>query len=299
MKKIRQACFSTKIDIKLADKLKQDLLSQGFVLSAPQYTFFSAKKKGINCTLYSSGALTVQGKDKDNFIEFYLEPEIMQEFTYTNPLANVDFTPKIGVDEAGKGDFFGPLCTVALYADKEGIKKLIELGVQDSKKISDIKVLKLGKIIEKEFPCSILKLFPEKYNELYDRFNNLNRLLAWAHATVIANASEKTNCKKALIDKFGATHLVTNALKYKNIEIDLEQRTHAEQDPIVAGASIIARMVFLQGMDKLSDECDLTLPKGASKIVIQAGKKLVAKHGAAVLQKTAKLHFKTRDQVLN
>src|ERR1700730_9538190 len=110
------ATFTAKIDLKLADKIKNDLIEQGFEISRPPYTVFAAKKTGISCTLYESGSLTVQGKEMQHFIEFYLEPEILQEFQFSHPEAHLDTTPHIGMDEAGKGDFFGPLCVAAVFA---------------------------------------------------------------------------------------------------------------------------------------------------------------------------------------
>ena len=112
----KTSCFTANIPLELADKIKQDLIQQGFEIQKPPYTLFSAKKKGISCTLYESGKLTVQGKERGPFIEFYLEPEILKEFRFSHPEAHVDQTPHIGMDEAGKGDFFGPLCISALYS---------------------------------------------------------------------------------------------------------------------------------------------------------------------------------------
>src|SRR5579864_6497505 len=117
--------FVATIDIALADKLREDLSSQGFEFTKPPYTLFSAQKKGVSCILYTSGKLTVQGKDKDDFIAFYLEPEILQKLAYTHPELGVDLTPRIGIDEAGKGDFFGTLCIAGVQADEEGVKKLL------------------------------------------------------------------------------------------------------------------------------------------------------------------------------
>src|SRR5580693_626798 len=102
--------FVATIDLALADKLREDLVGQGFELTKPPYTLFSAQKTGVSCTLYTSGKLTVQGKGKDEFIAFYLEPEILKKLAYTHPELGVDMTARIGIDEAGKGDFFGPLC---------------------------------------------------------------------------------------------------------------------------------------------------------------------------------------------
>lgn len=293
----KPACFTAKIDVSLGKKLQEDLREQGFEISKPPYTVFAAKKKGLSCTLYESGSLTVQGKEMDAFIEFYLEPEILKEFKFSNPTVDLDLTPHIGLDEAGKGDFFGPLCVAAVYADSEGIPKLHEMGVRDSKKISDPSILKIAKKIRAQYPYTVIRLFPLKYNELYGKFKNLNRLLGWAHVAALGDLCEKTGCRKALLDQFAEKHVVENAIKQKKLVVELEQKVRGEQDLVVAAASILARAAFLEGMEKLSEEFGMTLPKGAARQVIETAEKLVAKFGREVLQKVAKTHFKTMNEI--
>lgn len=294
-------CFVATINLNLADKLREDLLSQGFELSTPTYTVFSAQKKGVSCTLYTSGKLTVQGKDKEEFITFYLEPEILKNVSYSYPEINVDFTPRIGIDESGKGDFFGPLCIAGIQAGEEKIKELLALNVRDSKKMSDPTILTMSKKLKQAFPHSIVRISPKKYNELYATFHNLNRLLAWGHATAIGELVEKTGCDQVVVDQFGDEHLVETAVGRKNLKVPvkLTQRHRAEEDPVVAAASILARAAFLEGMDQLGASVSLELPKGASQKVIEIGVKLVERHGAAILENVAKLHFKTKEIILN
>lgn len=289
--------FTTKIDLNLADKLQEDLKNQGFELTKPPYTIFSAKKKGITCVLYESGNLVVQGKEMDPFIEFYLEPEILKEFRHSHPTAHLDLKPRIGMDEAGKGDFFGPLCIAAVYADGEGIKKMVEMKVRDSKTISDEGILKLAKKIRTAYPYTVIRLFPHKYNELHSRFKNLNRLLGWAHASALGDLVAKTGCKEALLDQFAEKYVMENALRQKKLEVALEQKTKGEEDLVVAAASILARAGFLEGMATLSEEMGMELPKGASSKVIDTAQKLVAKFGREVLGKVAKTHFKTMSEI--
>jgi len=291
--------FVATIDLSLSPKLKEDLKNQGFEFSTPPYTVFSAQKKGVSCTLYTSGKLTVQGKDKDDFIAYYLEPEILQSLAYTYPEIGVDMTARIGVDEAGKGDFFGPLCIGAVQADEAGIKKLLALGVKDSKRMSDKTVLELAKKIKTTVPHTIVRLLPKKYNELYASFHNLNHLLAWGHATAITELVEKTGCREVLIDQFASEPLVEKALKKKNIETHLTQRPRAEEDPVVAAASILARGAFLDGLELLSQQVGMPLPKGASGKVVEAARLLVRQKGKEILGEVAKLHFKTTDEVLS
>lgn len=285
--------FITEIDTALASKLKKDLESQGFELSKPVYTVFQAKKKGVSCTLYESGKLMVQGKGKDDFISYYLEPEILGNLSYTYPETAVSMDPHIGVDEAGKGDVFGPLCIGALYANEKMISELIKMGIRDSKRLNDSTIIKFADKIKKECPHSIIQIFPKRYNELYDQFKNLNRLLAWGHATAIEELLKKTGCTAVIIDQFANEHVVENALKRKSLKVELSQRHRGEEDIVVAGASILARAAFVQGIERLSSQFNLTLPKGASLLVIKAGQEFVRSHGEGPLNEVAKLHFKT------
>jgi len=289
----KAACFSTTIDLKLKDKLQADLREQEFEFSHPPYTLFSAKKKGISCTLYESGKLVVQGKDKGPFIEFYLEPEILKEFKFSHPVAHVDQEPRIGMDESGKGDFFGPLCIAALYADEAGIQQLVEWGVQDSKNLSDSTVLKLAKKIRASFIFTVIRLFPLKYNELYAKFNSLNRLMAWAHTAALGELSKKTGCKTAILDQFADKSLVDLQVAKLKLGIELEQRTKGESDVVVAGASILARAAFVEGLEKMHQEHGMEFPKGASSLVKKAAREYINRHGREALAHVAKTHFKT------
>ncbi len=294
----KPSCFVATIDLSLADKLRADLIARGFEMTQPAHTLFSAQKKGVSCTLYKSGKLTVQGKEMEELITFYLEPEILKSIVYSYPETLVDFTPRIGIDEAGKGDFFGPLCIAGVQADESKIKELLAIGVRDSKTLSDDTVLKMSKKIRACSPHSIVRIFPEKYNELIGHFNNLNLLLAWGHATAIAELVEKTGCHKVTIDQFAKDHVVETAIKRKNIEVDLTQSHRGEADPVIAAASILARAAFLEGLESLGKMVGHPLPKGASTHVIKAGRTLVKEKGEEILQKVGKLHFKTKNEIL-
>lgn len=291
--------FVATIDLKLADKMTHDLHQQGFEITTPAYTIFSAKKKGLTCTLYQSGKLVVQGKERASFIEFYLEPEILKSFTFSHPLAAMDLRPRIGIDESGKGDFFGPLCVAGVYAGgEEDFTRLQALGVRDSKLISDANIYKIAEKIKSQFTYHIVKINPAKYNQIYLDFQNLNRLLAWGHATTIELLIEKTGCRQVIIDQFADESVVKLALKRKNLQIELTQRHKAEEDLIVAAASILARHAFLDGLERLSQEIGVELPKGSSSNAISAGKKVLAKWGQEGLLRVCKQHFKVLDAVL-
>lgn len=291
--------FVAEIPKDLTAKFKADLEEQGFEFSPAPYALFSAKKKGINLTLYTSMKLVVQGKEKEDFIAFYLEPEILKSFHHTNKMAYVDQTARIGIDEAGKGDFFGPLCIAGVFADAQAIEKLIKMGVVDSKKLSDPKIEKLAKEIKKDLIHTVIQLFPEKYNELYPKFGNLNRMLAWGHASCIETLMRQTGCNIVTIDQFASEYVVESALKKKNLNPHLTQKHQGESDVVVAAASILARNGFLEGMKKLGDRFHTLLPKGASALVKTAGKKLFLEYGEEGLYSLVKTHFKTYQEVID
>lgn len=292
--------FVATVAISLADKLKTDLTEQGFEFSSPPYTVFSAKKKGVSCTLYQTGKLTVQGKDKQSFIEFYLEPEILKDFSYSHKetlSSPLDLTGKIGIDESGKGDFFGPLCIAGVFAEGNALVELKTLGVRDSKTLSNDAIIKIGKKIKSNYAHHIIRLKPSTYNNLYSKFHNLNSLLAWGHATTIEELVKLTGCRHAVIDQFASEHVVLNALKKKNLEIDLVQQHRGEQVLVVAAASILARQAFVEGMDELSHQIGMSLPKGASRQVVAVGKAFIEKYGYEALGSVAKIHFKTANEI--
>lgn len=292
------ASFVTKIEVTLAPRMIKDLQEQGFEISKPEYTVFSAKKTGVSCTLYTSGKLLVQGKDMAEFMEFYLEPQILlsTEFTYQDQ--NLDLTARIGIDESGKGDFFGPLCVAGVYASGEQILKLKQIGVKDSKALNDISIIKIAKEIRKIVSYHIVRISPAKYNEIYGKFKNLNSLLGWGHATAIEALVTETGCQKVIIDQFAGEWIVETALKRKNLKVELTQRHKAEEDLVVAAASILARYAFLESLDKMKEKYGMVYPKGASAAVIAAGKKHLREHGEAGLADVGKLHFKTLDSIL-
>jgi len=290
--------FVATIDLALADKMLADLKNQGFAITVPAYTVFSAKKPGISCTLYQSGKLMVQGKEMAQFIEFYLEPEILQSFTFSHPTAGLDLTPRIGIDESGKGDFFGPLCVAGVFAEGESIAALKSLGVRDSKSLSDKQIHDIAAKIRASYAYHVVKINPTKYNEIYTQFKNLNRLLAWGHATTIEELVNKTKCRQVIIDQFADEHVVETALKRKNLKVSLTQRHRGEEDLVVAAASILARDAFVDGIARLGRDFGIVLPKGASAATIAAGRKFLEKHGQEKLPAVCKLHFKTLDAIL-
>ena len=205
---------------------------------------------------------------------------------------------RIGIDESGKGDDFGPLVIAAVFVTPALEQDLALMQVRDSKKISDGRILELAPDIRLLCPHSLVAIGPQRYNELYAKIKNLNRLLAWGHARALENLLQQVECDLAIADQFGDERLILNALQEKGKQIRLVQRTKAESDLAVAAASILARAEFLQRLDRLSQELNTTLPKGASPAVELAGRMVVKKYGRDRLGTVAKLHFKTTKQVL-
>lgn len=292
------SCFVSKVDVSLATKLKADLQEMGFEFSKPAYTLFNAKKKGISVSFFESGKLMVQGKEMKEFIEFYLEPNILKSFKFSHPEEYIDRFPHIGSDEAGKGDFFGSLCIAAVYADEAGILKLLKMGIKDNKKLSDKKVQEFAKEIKKEFLHHIIRIHPPKYNELYEKFGNLNKLLAWAHAAVIEQITQKTPCTQVMIDKFASEGLISSYVERKRKGLDLKIFPRAEEDVVVAAAAILSRSAFLDSLEKLGEEIEQVLPKGASAKTKEIGGKIIKEKGLPALEKVCKKHFKTFEEII-
>jgi ribonuclease HIII len=206
---------------------------------------------------------------------------------------------RIGSDESGKGDYFGPLVVAAFFMPEGQEEVLRELGVKDSKRTTDARCREIAATLKSAYPChSVVAVGPEKYNELWAKLRNLNRLLAWAHARAIENVLERVPAGKAVTDQFGDERFVRQALLKKGREIELVQMPRAEEDPAVAAASILARAEFLSRLRFLSKDVGAELPKGASAQVEAAAVKLVREKGPAVLDKVAKTHFKTTVRVL-
>lgn len=197
----------------------------------------------------------------------------------------------IGTDESGKGDYFGPLVIAGVHADAENKKRLKEIGAADSKTLTDSRISKLAEEIMDICKYSIVTIENRKYNELYREIKNLNRLLAWGHARVIEDLLSVVDCGNVLADQFGSPELIKNALMSKGRTVNLEQRHRAEENVVVAAASILARHEYVRAMNKLSEEYGTDFPKGCSGMVTEAAREFVKAHGKEKLEEVAKLHF--------
>jgi ribonuclease HIII len=286
-------------------KLKSVLTEQGFEFIPKEYTIFAAKKGKLSVSVYEKGPKAlIQGRDTEDFIRFTLEPLVtgVAKLGYEEETDDTgQYLPHFGIDESGKGDFFGPLVIAGVYTDAEITRSLIKAGIMDSKKITTPAAIRKLAAIIKATPgieFDVIALRPEKYNELYASFKNLNRMLAWGHATVIEElAKKKPDCPRALSDQFARADVLQSALKKKDITLKLDQRTKGESDTAVAAASILARERFIDWMDAATAKAGMKIPLGASDLVVAAGKALIKAHGPEILGKFAKLHFKTTQQV--
>ena len=205
----------------------------------------------------------------------------------------------IGTDESGKGDYFGPLVIAGVFLPDGQEEVLKEFGVKDSKRTSDGRARELAEIIKNGYAHSVVSIGPERYNELYAKLRNMNRILAWGHSRAIENILERIPCRLAITDQFGDRAFVMNALMKKGKRLELIQRPKAEEDLAVAAASLLARAEFLKRLYFLSRDIGVDLPKGASSMVEEAGVQLVRKHGVQILDKVAKKHFKTTGRVID
>lgn len=200
----------------------------------------------------------------------------------------------IGVDESGKGDFFGPLCIAGVLTDEKTEQFFAQLGIKDSKKITDKKILELEQKIKSHAVHNVVVISNSRYNELYEKIKNLNKLLAWGHARVIENIAENNECDYAMSDKFGDESLIKNALMKNGKNIELKQMVRAESSDIaVAAASILARAAYVRKMNEMEIKYGLKFQKGCSDLVKKVAKDFIFKFGKEQLPEVCKTHFKT------
>jgi len=287
-----------------AAKLRAVLEEQGFEFQEKLHTLYAATKERLNIAVYEKGPKALlQGRGLEDFITFVLEPEVLGEarLGYEEVLDPELFSPHFGIDESGKGDLLGPLVIAGVYVDGDLAHHLRDAGIRDSKGIgTDRKIRELAEVIRKSgAPFERIVIAPEKYNQLYAKIGNLNRLLAWGHSRIIENLCARVpSCPRALSDKFADARVLQKALMENGRKIQLDQRTKAESDYAVAAASIIAREGFIDWLDDHAKELEIPLPKGVSAKVKESASRIVATYGAAMLPKVAKMHFKTASEVL-
>lgn len=273
-------------------------------------------KETVVVRQYSSGKLVLQGKNDGLFREVVT---VVEDACNSGGRRTPSHTPTpntaprssrpagypyVGIDESGKGDYFGPLVIAAVCLDERSEAQLNRLGVRDSKELTDQRCMELAKRIKETCPdaYSIVEIPPNRYNALYREFRaekqNLNNLLAWGHARALENLLEKANCLYAISDQFGNANYIRSKLMAKGASVRLLQEPGAEKYTAVAAASILARDRFLFRLKALGDELGMTLPKGASSGVVEAAKAVAAAKGPTALANVAKLHFKTTEHAL-
>ena len=297
--------YTCKLTDAQAAALKEWLQAHGYKFREVPYARFAAEKEKTNLVFYESGKLVIQGKGTQEFIEFVLEPEILKEarLGYEAVLNPELLLPRLGVDESGKGDFFGPLCVAGVYINESVVKAWKDSGIRDSKNISsDKRIKELAELIRKTPGCvsTVVPIGNEAYNNrLYAKMKSVNRILAWGHSRAIENLMEQKHKMnpppvRAISDQFAhSKETVAKALMPLGRTIELIQKHRAEEDLAVAAASILARHEFVTRLGALEKQFEIVLPRGASAAVDAAAKHFIEKHGVANLPKVAKMHFRT------
>lgn len=293
--------YTVKLDGGQMETLHAWCRARGWVAHEVAYARFAYKGESakVNVTAYTSGKVVVAGKGTEDFVRDVLEPEVTKvaALGYDDVLHPEWFEAHAGLDESGKGDFFGPVVAATVIADKGAIEAWRKAGVQDSKKIGDARIMELEHLI-RATPGAVVKSVycgMPKYNELMSRPRaNLNLLLAWQHASALMQALEVKRVPWGLLDQFSEQPLVQRELKRKGeVTIDLRMRTKAESDPVVAAASVVARADYVKVMRGLSQRYGEPLQKGAGPKVREQGLDIIRRLGARALGDYAKLHFRT------
>ncbi len=293
----KKTLYTLEISDEQADKLGDWLNNSPiFIPYNVAYANYAYKSGDVNVVAYASGKLVVQGKGTEDFVRFILEPKITfaAEMGYEEVKHPEWFEPHAGVDESGKGDLFGPLVSACVVADGDAVRSWIDGGLKESKAVSsDAALLKMYKMIKSTKNVAVAVSFAgmEKYNALYLRFGNLNKLLAWLHAASVKNALQQRHVEWGMLDQFTKQPLVQRQLDIPGFQ--LKMRTKAESDPVVAAASIVARATYVLAVKKLSSQCGIGLSKGAGAEVKRQAVEIIKKFGPGELKKYAKVHFKT------
>jgi ribonuclease HIII len=296
--------YTHALTVNQAANLRTLLAELGFEFSLKPHTLFFAQKNKLSVAVYEKGPkVLVQGKGVQEFVQFELEPRILGEakLGYEEVHSPRMFEPHFGIDESGKGDFFGPLVVAGVYVERGIARKLLDAGVQDSKRIgSDARIRTLAKIIRGTAGgvVDVVLIGPARYNELYEKLGNLNKLLGWGHARVIENLlAKKPDCRRALSDQFADARVIERSLMQHGRKINIEQRTKAESDVAVAAASILAREAFVDWLDRQGKTLGLRLGRGVSEDVKTTAERLATERGPEILRQVAKVHFRTAHAV--
>lgn len=270
------------------------------------YVVFQAQEEDTVITLYESGKCMFQGTSADVDAAMWgtalentkqrQEEKKKEDEKYFNASA-------VGSDEVGTGDYFGPIVVTACFVPKEDIEFLKSLGVGDSKKIEDDKILKIAPQIAKRVKYKSVILTNKEYNEKYNKDVNMNKIKAIMHNKVLYQLiqEEKPKFNYIIVDEFAREARYYEYLSDQPaIQKGITFLTKAEDKNLAVGcASIISRYLFLKEFDKMCDAIHIPLPKGAGKDVDEIGEEVVEKFGEEKLQEIAKVNFKNTDRILH
>ena len=280
----------------------------------PPYAILQADDGDTIVTLYQSGKAVFQGRDADLAADFWIETEKIN-YGQAKVTSSEDKKEKkeverkiplriasIGSDEVGTGDYFGPIVVTASYVTKDNVDFLLELGVKDSKKMSDTEIIKVVPQIIKRIPYHTFILNNKQYNELYSSDMNMNKMKAILHNKVLSAFAnkEKYPYDHIVVDQFENPRSYYNHLSDAKFKVyNITFLTKAEDQCLsVACSSLISRYIFLQEMDKISKDVMMELPKGASDLVDKVGIEIVKKYGKDKLNEIAKMNFKNTEKIL-
>ena len=313
MNKNKSGVISFKVSQKTQDMMT-DELSWCMRETTPQYAKWQAKDGDTVVTLYESGKVVFQGKDADLASDFWITTEKInsgnvevknsankekkEKKIYINP--KIYNSSSIGSDEVGTGDYFGPIVVTAAYVSEDKIKFLEEIGVKDSKKLTDLHILDIVPKFIKEIEYESIILSNKEYNESHSKDINMNKIKAILHNKVLYKMTNKiNNYDFVIVDQFAEPYVYYNYLKgTPNIVRNITFFTKGEDKHLsVACASLISRYIFINEFNKLSKSLDINLPKGAGDIVDTIGKQIVEKYGFDKLNEIAKLNFKNTEKI--
>ena len=308
------------ISFKVSEETKKEMIEHFKDLrrdKTPAYAIFQADEEDTVVTLYESGKVVFQGVSADVDANFWKEtekiltgkmPEDNNSKKDKKKEEDIDttdyyFINSVGSDEVGTGDYFGPIVVTASYVSKDKISYLEELGVKDSKKITDDKILKIAPELIKNIPHQTNILTNKEYNIWQRQGYNMNKIKTILHNRCILGVLKQDNfmIDMVVIDQFTSPRSYYSYLKdmNENVYRKITFTTKAEDKCLSVGcSSIISRYIFLKEMDKLSKEVNMVLPLGASTVVDDTGKEIVKKYGKDKLEEIAKTNFKNTEKIL-
>jgi ribonuclease HIII len=305
----------------LYEKIKNRLQSTDYVINpcreisyGLQFLIFYRKRSGLLRIYDGKGGLKVdysQIKDPKLLSQIKNDIEdITKKFEPTKPIVDPnekdvetfdiedeDPDDLIGIDESGKGDYFGPLVVAAVRITPELSEQLSGLGITDSKRLSDSSIRYLADIIAKRCQHALIVMGNKSYNTIYTKVKNLNHLLAWSHMKVLEDTLKQGYCPNVLCDQFANASLLKNTLRAKKLDVTLYQRPRAESNLAVACASILARYNFIDQIQKMSESYSFQFPKGSSDHVLNLAEEFVEEFGDAELKIVSKTHFKLTEKL--